>query len=179
MKQCPSFTGYSATEDGRVFSHRRRGVGKLAGSVSTIDLDFSYELSQTTTAKGYKTVSIVLSTGKSRPLGVHQLVADAYIGPAPAGLEVRHLDGNPSANHRSNLAYGTSADNAADRLRHGHYANGAAHHNAKLTSTQASEVRAKRADGTKVKVLAAEYGVSVATIESVIYGKSYVEQRLP
>ena len=40
-------------------------------------------------------------------------------------------------------------------------------------------MRAKRADGTKVKVLAAEYGVSVATIERVIYGKSYVEQRLP
>lgn len=179
MKPCPSFTGYPATDDGRVFSHRRRGMGKFAGSVSTIDPAYAYELSQTTTAKGYRTVSIVLPTGKSRPLGVHQLVADAYLGPAPAGQEVRHLDGNPSANHLSNLAYGTGAENAADRLRHGNYPSGAAHHNAKLTSSQAEEVRAKRTGGLKVKELAAQYSVSIATIESVIYGKSYVDRSLP
>lgn len=50
---------------------------------------------------------------------VHQLVARAFIGPCPPGLEVRHKDGNPANNHIDNLEYGTRADNMQDRLNHG------------------------------------------------------------
>jgi len=43
----------------------------------------------------------------------------AFIGPRPDGLETRHLDGNPTHNHLSNLAYGTHRENALDMIRHG------------------------------------------------------------
>lgn len=55
---------------------------------------------------------------------VHRLVAKAFIGPEPAGQEVRHLNGNPSDNRAVNLAYGTRSQNTLDTVRHGTYANG-------------------------------------------------------
>jgi len=174
MKSCPSFPGYSATNDCRVFSHRRRGKGIQRGSVSTIDPEFAYELAQQTTSKGYKTVSAMLSNGKSRPVGVHQLVADAFHGPRPDGLVVRHLNGVPSDNAPGNLKYGTDAENADDRKRHGTYLGGSNHHNAKLTGGQAVAIRTRRRAGARVKDLAAEFGVSVPTIESIIYNRSYL-----
>ena len=175
MKICPSFAGYSATEDGRIFSHRRRGARTAGhgGTQSCIDPSHKYELKQQVTAKGYRTVSITLGSGKSRPVGVHQLVADAYIGPVPNGQEVRHENGIGSDNRPGNLIYGTCLDNAGDRLRHGGYASGGAHANAKLTNEQAEAIRRLRKERVKVKELASEFSVSVATIEDVIYGKSF------
>lgn len=52
---------------------------------------------------------------------VHRLVAAAFIGPCPEGLEVRHLDGDPANNHVSNLRYGTHSENVQDLLRHGRH----------------------------------------------------------
>ncbi|WP_253278713.1 HNH endonuclease [Pseudomonas syringae group genomosp. 3] len=157
-----------------MFSHRRRGIGTQRGSVSKIDPDYLYELSQQTTIKGYKTVSIMLPNGKSRPVGVHQLVADAYHGARPDGLVVRHLNGIPSDNAPGNLKYGTDAENSDDRKRHGTYLGGSNHHNSKLTGGQAVAIRTKRRAGARVKDLAAEFSVSVSTIESIIYNRSYL-----
>lgn len=49
----------------------------------------------------------------------HCLVALAFVGPRPADLEVRHLDGDPSNNALVNLAYGTRSENQLDRIGHG------------------------------------------------------------
>jgi hypothetical protein len=50
---------------------------------------------------------------------VHQLVAEAFIGPRPDGQEVRHLDGNGLNNRLENLAYGSHQENMLDRRAHG------------------------------------------------------------
>jgi hypothetical protein len=50
---------------------------------------------------------------------VHELVALAFLGPRPDGLWIRHLDGDPSNNSPSNLAYGTPSENALDMVSHG------------------------------------------------------------
>ncbi|WP_371316705.1 HNH endonuclease [Pseudomonas gingeri] len=142
--------------------------------MATIDPAFRYELSQQTTAKGYKTVAIVLPSGRSRPAGVHQLVADAFYGPCPNGLVVRHLNGVPSDNAPGNLKYGTSLENADDRKQHGTYLGGSNHHGSKLSGGQAVAIRSKRRCGARVKDLALEFGVSASTIESIIYNKSYL-----
>lgn len=47
---------------------------------------------------------------------VHQLVAEAFIGPIPEGMVVRHLDDNPIHNHVANLQIGTQAQNMADAV---------------------------------------------------------------
>lgn len=173
IKPCKSYPGYSASDDCRIISHRRRGKGKQRGSVSMIDAGFTFELKQYSSPKGYLTVSISFEPGNSRAVGVHQLVADAFHGPCPQGLQVRHLNGNPKDNRPSNLRYGTSMENAADRRAHGTYLGGSNHHGAKLTGGQAAQIRRRRRCGEKVKDLAADFHVSTSTIESIIYGRSY------
>jgi len=176
LKPCPSFPGYSATEDGRIISHRRRGVrllGSVGGTRSCIDPTHCYELKTTRTPKGYLTVSIVLPSGKTRPVGVHQLVADAFHGPAPVSTQVRHLNGITADNRFGNLKHGTSLENAQDRQRHGTYLGGSNHHNAKLAPGDAAAIRRRRRLGESIKSLAIAYRVSVSTIESVVSGKSY------
>lgn len=57
--------------------------------------------------------------GTSEQKYVHRLVLEAFVGPCPPGLETRHLNGDSFDNRLSNLRWGTRAENAADRIRHG------------------------------------------------------------
>ena len=68
--------------------------------------------------RGYPTVSWYFE-GKRGTVRVHQLVAEAFHGPRPDGMEVRHLDGVRTNNVPSNLAYGTHLENIQDTVRHG------------------------------------------------------------
>lgn len=61
---------------------------------------------------------VVLGHGASGSL-VHKLVALTFLGPRPAGYDVRHLDGNPLNNRADNLAYGTRTENILDVYRLG------------------------------------------------------------
>src|SRR5688572_33310467 len=61
-------------------------------------------------------LTLTLSLGERRKSDwLHWLVAAAFLGLCPEGMEVRHLDGNPANNRLTNLAYGTRSDNAFDR----------------------------------------------------------------
>lgn len=67
---------------------------------------------------GYLQV-VLCSAGVRYTRKVHVLVAEAFIGPRPPGKVTRHLDGNQLNNARSNLRWGTHAENAQDRIAHG------------------------------------------------------------
>lgn len=57
--------------------------------------------------------------GVQKVAQVHRLVANAFLGPLPPGMETRHLDGNPVNNAASNLTYGTRSENQHDSIRDG------------------------------------------------------------
>ena len=60
--------------------------------------------------------------GKRIQRYVHHLVAEAFISLRPTGLEIRHLNGDPSDNRVENLQYGTRRENRLDDVRNGrHY----------------------------------------------------------
>lgn len=59
---------------------------------------------------------------------VHQLVLEAFVGPRPEGMVTRHLNGDPSDNRLTNLAWGTHAENNADTVQHGTHKYAAAAH---------------------------------------------------
>lgn len=175
-KPCPSFPGYSASDDGRIFTHRRRtrtaGMGS-GGTVVVIDPNYVREMKQCTIEKGYLACS-VRRGGKARGYGVHILVADAFHGPKPSPEhQVRHLDGNPTNNAPSNLAWGTTRENANDRMRHGHYARGDQHQNARLTEDKVRQIFEARANGVKVFKIARDLSVSRSCVEDVLYGKTW------
>ncbi len=54
---------------------------------------------------------------------VHRLVLEAFVGPAPEGMEACHNDGNPTNNALSNLRWASRAENNLDRVRHGTHNN--------------------------------------------------------
>lgn len=102
MKQIPGFPEYSATTDGRIWSHK--GQGRY--------------LKPAVDQRGYHRVSLRLD-GRTVTRTVHALVALAFIGPRPEGLEVCHNDGNPQNNRADNLRYDTHASNMRDKRLHG------------------------------------------------------------
>lgn len=67
---------------------------------------------------GYKQVGLS-QDGVSSSRTVHSLVLEAFVGARPDGAVTRHLDGDPSNNKLSNLAWGTQSENNFDQVRHG------------------------------------------------------------
>lgn len=99
----PGYSGYEISDLGGLRSSKR-GPNRI--------------LRTTVDRGGYSRVQLYRD-GKPRRLGIHQLVALAFIGPRPAGKELRHLDGNSQRNEARNLAYGTSTENNRDTVDHG------------------------------------------------------------
>lgn len=64
-------------------------------------------------------LQVGLSNVTRRTAKVHVLVAAAFHGERPDGMEIRHLDGDPANNAASNLRYGTKSENMLDAVRHG------------------------------------------------------------
>lgn len=96
---------YQVSNFGRVRSRRRRGA---PGGLRRLAND----------AFGYRVLSLS-RPGARVTKRVHVLVLTAFVGPRPTGHLVRHLDGDPSNNRLSNLAWGTSSENNHDQVRHG------------------------------------------------------------
>lgn len=73
--------------------------------------------------RGYLGVSLYSGIKASRRRRViHQLVAEAFIGARPEGLDVCHNDGDKTNNRADNLRYDTRSENILDAVRHGtHY----------------------------------------------------------
>lgn len=67
---------------------------------------------------GYPRVDLTFR-GRRRLVRVHRLVAEAFLGPLPGGMETRHLNGDSSDARLVNLAYGTHAENMRDMVEHG------------------------------------------------------------
>lgn len=107
--------------------------------------------------------------GKRPSRTIHRLVAEAFLGPCPPGMECRHLDGNKRNNRLENLAWGTALENAADKARHGTRRQGESTNNSKLTEREVLRIRADHAGGREsFGALARRFGVSEATIRRVV-----------
>lgn len=66
---------------------------------------------------GYFVVSV---GGRGAPVvRVHHLVLETFVSNCPDGMNCRHLDGDPSNNALSNLAWGTQSEQVADKKAHG------------------------------------------------------------
>lgn len=141
IRDCPSYPGYSITDKGTVYTHRRRcGNGMGYGCRVVIDAHFRKKMNRYIGHGGYWYVSISTKQGQ-RSVPIHTLLADAFICPRPRGLQVRHLDGNPLNLKLSNIIYGTPYENILDKIRCGNHLYGEKHPRAKLTEAQVREIR--------------------------------------
>lgn len=104
---------------------------------------------------------------------VHQLVAIAFLGPRPEGMEVAHEDGNPRNADRRNLSWKTPAANQSDRLRHGTVSHGEKHGIHKLTAALVAQMRSEWKSGMMFKDIAKPRGLHPGTVARAIKGESW------
>ena len=97
---------------------------------------------------------------------IHRLVYEAFIGAIPPRMDVRHLDGNPQNNTPENLAVGTRVENAHDV-----YCYGGKYR--KLTRDDVFEIRRRLSAGDAQPEIAADFGVTPATISSINTRKTF------
>lgn len=110
-------------------------------------------------------VSVVLGHGAvGSP--VHQLIMLTFVGPPPAGQEVRHKNGDPTDNRLSNLEYGTRTDNILDVFYQGKAWR-------KLSIEDVEQIRFGISTGISGADLAGMYGVSETAISNIKNGRSF------
>lgn len=121
-------------------------------------------------------LSVSLSVGgKERTFDVHTLVAEAFLGPRPVGLEINHIDGVATNNRSDNLEYCTRRENMRHAYRLGlskELGFGVDHHLAKLTMDQVRIIRACNASVSDY-LLARVFSVSRPTINKVRKGLTW------
>lgn len=157
---------YEVSEDGRVRS-RARSVLQENGVVRMWP---SVELKQKRLRHGYMEVCLRHAYQAKSFVCVHSLVASAFLGPKPAGAEVRHLDGDKANCRASNLAWGEHIDNMHDQYRHGTRIASTWHPLASLTRELVEWIRESSQSGAEI---ARTLGLSVSTVCRARKGKTY------
>lgn len=104
-RSIPGYPGYHASDDGQIRGKR--------GSVLKPEIN---------PRNHYQYCSLQVN-GKQVLKSVHGLIALAFHGPCPKGLEVRHLNGIKLDCRASNLEYGTRSQNMQDAVKHGMHVN--------------------------------------------------------
>lgn len=100
-RDIPGFPGYRISNLGRVFNTKRDRFVK----VSVHD--------------GYPRVNLRLPEGKATIVGIHRLIAFAFIEGYFEGAVVNHIDGNPGNHNIENLEWVTHAENIKHAWRTG------------------------------------------------------------
>lgn len=161
VKPIPGYSGYLASDDGRIFSNRSGAL-----------LELSQRL-----CRGYFVVTIAEGKPKRRNKAfVHRMVLLAYVGLPPEGKPLgRHLNGNSQDNFASNLAWGDAKDNAADAVRHGTVGPGELAHRRKLSKAQVIEIIERIGRGEPTARLAQEFKVSRYYPAALARGKNWAE----
>jgi hypothetical protein len=147
-KSHPTIAGYDISDQGRV----KRTTSKKGARAGRI-------LKQARHKAGYLTINI-----GGGPRLVHRLMLEAFVGPRD-DMEARHLNDVKYDNRIENLAWGTHADNYADRVKNGGGNHGSRHGMAKLTEETVLAIRASK---DPYEARAARFGVSKITIWRVV-----------
>lgn len=120
---------------------------------------------------GYLRVAI----GRNGYQFVHRLVALAFIGERPEGMDINHINGDKTDNSPQNLEYVSRQENMAHARRVGLHDNrGEKHYGSKLTEAQVIGVRrAYELAGVDETEIAPSLGVSVRTIKDILENKTW------
>ena len=139
-----------------------------------------------TLRKGYLTVHLS-QDGIAKILYVHSLVAEAWIGPRPSGLQINHLDGNKLNNRVENLEYTTALENQRHAIRTGlvdtekriawaRTLGSRPHlHARKLTASDVREIRRRMAGEESVLAISRRFHVHEKVIYKIAHSMTYKE----
>lgn len=158
MKRIPGYSKYSATKDGRVWSHRER----------------SGWLTPTIDRNGYVRYYVEGDNGKRKGMYIHQIVAQTYIPNPENKPNVNHKDFDKANNSIDNLEWCTQLENIQHDWAHGkrriRQGEEAVH---KVTGEAVLKIRELYQLGWKQTRLAQEFGISQPTISQIVLRKSW------
>jgi len=160
-KSIPSAPHYEASSLGNIRSWKSRNGRGLAASPRLMTPGLDKDC--------YKVVQISTPTKKC-PRKVCTLVAEAFFGPRPIGVVVRHLNGNSTDDKVENLKWGTQKENVADAKKHGTLTRGERISNSKLTDENVAEIRRSK---MPIAAIAENFGVHITTIYKAIKGRTW------
>lgn len=161
------FPGYRVGNDGTVWTLWTKG-GVPPSVIGTV----WRQRKTPPTGYGYYCVSLRLR-GKVYNRTVHSLVARAFLGPPPKGMEVCHGPRGMYCNHVSNLSYGTRKQNMADRVRDGCVVRGEKHGMAKLKETDIPKILALRAKGLSYPKIGLQFDVTGDAVRAICNRKRW------
>lgn len=136
-------------------------------------------LKQYVKASGHSVIELTLE-GKPFQEGIHILVAQAFLGPAPLDKPwVLHKKSDRDiygalSNHVDNLYYGNRNDNTEDRTREGKWLEnrpkGSENHFSKLNELQVKEIKIALESGQSPEDLEPFYPVTAQAIKNIELG---------
>lgn len=111
----------------------------------------------------------VSKDGINRVVAVHRLVADAFLGTCPKGMQVNHIDGDKTNNRPENLEYVSPSENIlhSARVLKTH------HTGAVLTEHQVREILVLLSEGVTQVDIAEQFWVGYSTVNAIKLGKSW------
>ena len=119
---------------------------------------------------------VALWSGEKRfNLLIHRLVARAFIGSCPDGMEVNHIDGDKENNDVGNLEYVTRSDNIRHAYQLGLRSQAGENNNqAILTQKDVEQIRKEYIPYKKpLRIFAKRYGISCQAVHLIIQGKNW------
>lgn len=157
FREIPGFSEYQASDDGQV---------RRAGSKDT--------LTQHLNRKGYACVSVSRDDGARRTIGVHRLMALAFLPiDEPIGKHARHIDGDKANNTIGNIAWGTATDNNHDMDRHGTLPRGSRVGTARLSESDVRSILDMQDRGISRYEIATAMGVHWCTVNRILNGRTW------
>lgn len=160
FKSIAGFPFFRVGNDGSVWSELRRGSRNNATSGW-------HKLPGQIAKSGHVRASIRDESGRWIKVFAHVLVLEAFVGPAPSGMECLHGDGNPQNNRLENLRWGTRKENVADSRKHGTISAGERNGHAKLRTADIPIIRTLLTLGVTQRDIARRFNVSQPTISAV------------
>ena len=158
------FPGYEVSDQGRVRSYLKMGS---LGDQQLADQP------QRILCPGIDRYSnlVLYKDGVKHSCRVHRLVAHAFLGECPAGMEVCHNDGDKTNDDACNLRYGTRRENVQDAINHGHR-----HPVIKKLNLQiARRIRSDKQLGMSNSMLANKYDIDRSTASRIVNNQRWVE----
>lgn len=164
-KPLPGYEGsYEVSDQGRVRSMDRFCLGRDGRN----ELHKGKVLKPWAQKRGRYLAVSIRDGATSKKRTVHSLVAEAFLGPRPAGMDVMHLDGNRANNTLENLKYGTRKENLNQTYEYGgRQASG------KLTKEDALDIKRRLRAGEHPIDLAKEFGVNHAAVYHIRNGTTF------
>lgn len=163
----PKFSRYIVGADGSLWS------SIIPGKKAKHGIAPWHRIKASPDPRGYLIVAVSSEGKPRRTRYLHGLILEAFIGPRPAGMQCRHLNGIAGDCRLENLCWGTPKENGADKLRHQTHAIGERNGGSKISQEQCEEVRKWHKEGVQRKEILARVGISPTQYYRIIHNQSW------